>query len=83
MVVSRRKPDEEVKRLADMVQDTGNTDYVLDGVLYQNAPVKSVIVPDGNALADLEGYEVGTVAYTAGFGAMWQLSANGEWVSMI
>ena len=83
MIVPRKKPDDLTKRNVDLVQNAGNTDYVLNGTVYKNAPLKSVIVPDGSALNTLQGYEPGTIAYTAGIDAMWQLSPAGEWVSII
>lgn len=82
MLVNRKKPNDAVTRVADVVQDTGSTDYILDGKIYKNAPVKSVIVTSESDLADLIGYEVGTIAYTAGFASMWQLSAGGQWVEV-
>lgn len=82
MLKFRTHPEKD-NEYVDAVQDRGNTDYLLDGVVYKNAPTKSVMVTAETDLADLEGYEPGTVAYTAGFTAMWQLSADGTWVSMI
>ncbi len=67
----------------DVVQDRGNTDYLYDGVVYKNAPTKAVMIDSEDDLEDLTGYDPCTVAYTAGFKAMWQLSADGTWVSMI
>lgn len=79
MLITRQKPDEDVLRNADVVQDAGNTDYILDGKIVKNAPVKTVIVTAESDLASLDGYEVGTMAYTAGFGSIWQLDASGTW----
>ena len=66
----------------DRVQDAGNLDYVKDGELVRGAPLESVMVTAESDLASLTGYEPGTIAYTAGFKAMWQLSAAGQWVSL-
>lgn len=79
MLIQRKKPGESVARYLDLVQDAGTTDYILDGVVIKDAPVKTIIVTSESDLAGLEGYEPGTVAYTAGFGSMWQLDASGDW----
>lgn len=73
----------EPSKYVDVVQDTGNTDYVQDGVVYKNAPTKAILVTAQSDLANLTGYEPGSIAYTAGFKAMWQLSADGTWESII
>lgn len=67
------------------VQDMGNTDYILNGIIYQNAPTSSVLIRDESdleTLSDLD-YEPGTIAYTAGFAQMWQLNSAGTWVSLL
>lgn len=65
-------------------QTSGETDYVQDGTLNRGANAPSVMVTSADDLEDLtEIYTPGTVAYTAGFKAMWQLNAAGEWVSMM
>lgn len=63
-----------VKGLYDYVDDDGN--------LHLNNEARSVMIRTGNDLEDLDGYLPGAIAYTAGFESMWQLSADGEWVSM-
>ena len=68
--------------VADIVQDAGNTDYVLDGVVYQNAPIKTVLVASQSDLSLLEDYGPGTVAYTAGMANMWQKAPDGTWTDM-
>lgn len=59
----------------------------LDGKpIYQPTDDTLVIlmISDKSELAELlKHYPPGTVAYTAGFKAMWQLSAAGTWVSMM
>lgn len=63
---------------------TGQTDYVKDGTLHRGGNVPSVLVTAQSDLAQLpDDYPPGTVAYTAGFKALWQLSAAGEWVSIL
>lgn len=58
-------------------------DYVdSDGALHLNNESRSVMVTAESDLSSLDGYLPGAVAYTAGFGSMWQLSAAGTWESM-
>ena len=61
----------------------GSNDVVRDGVLEKDTPAASVLVTAESDLAGLPAYPAGTIAYTAGFKAMWQLSAAGEWVSIM
>ena len=51
--------------------------------LVKDTPAPSVLVSSQSDLAELPAYPAGTIAYTAGFKAMWQLSAAGEWVSVL
>lgn len=81
MLKIRTHPEKD-NEYVDVVQDRGNTDYLQGGVVYKNAPTKAVMVDSESDLSDLAGYEPGSVAYTAGFKAMWQLSADGTWVSV-
>ena len=67
----------------DVVADAGYTDYVKDGEIHEHAYCKPVMVPNEDALTLLADYEPGTVAYTAGFLAIWQKAADGTWVSVI
>lgn len=83
MIVSRERPNDPIKRISDVVQDTGNTDYILGNAIYKNSPTKSVLVTAESDLSRLSDYDPGTVAYTAGFEAMWQKDATGEWISMV
>ena len=59
------------------------TDYVKDGVLYRNAVTGSVMVESSSDLENLGEYEVGSIAYTAGYEYIWQKKADGTWASMI
>lgn len=43
---------------------------------------ESIMVADESELAELN-VEPGTVAYTAGFGNMWQLDAEGTWQTIV
>lgn len=69
--------------ILDVVSDMGNTDYVKNGIIYRDNPVKNVLVGSENDLAYLTDYEPGTVAYTAGYQAMWQKDVTGEWVDIV
>lgn len=83
MIVKRKKPEDGASLVVDLVNTEGNTDYIKDGEIVKNAPNKVVLV---TAESDLDGiadsYETGTIAYTAGFKNIWQLSAGGEWVEV-
>ena len=60
----------------------GVTDYIENVVAHNSNVMHSVMVESESDLASLDNYAVGSIAYTAGFGNMWQLSASGEWVEM-
>ena len=64
------------------ILESGMTDAVIDGVLVRDIPARAVLVTAESDLANLPSYPAGTLAYTAGFAAMWQLSAAGTWVEM-
>ena len=64
--------------------EVGLTDYVASDVLHKQVPTDSVMVGSSSDLANIkDNYSPGVVAYTAGFTNMWQLSAAGEWVSIV
>ena len=70
-------------RTARKVLDLGMIDVVdSDGVLREDVPCKGVMVTAESDLANLPDYQPGTIAFTAGFGSMWQKDASGEWTSM-
>lgn len=83
MINRRKKPNSEGTHVVDLVSTAGDTDYIKDGVIYKHSPAASVIVTAESDLAQLTNYEVGTIAYTAGFAKMWQLDASGNWISVI
>lgn len=64
------------------VQTSSEVDYVKDEKLYKGSRGASVLVTAQSDLANLSGYAPGTVAYTAGFGSMWQLDADDNWVEI-
>lgn len=57
--------------------------YVKDGVVYTGAIQDTVMVESEDDLEGLADFPVGTVAFTAGFGGMWQLAADGTWADML
>lgn len=62
----------------------GQLDYVKDDILHRGANAPSVMVNSQDDLNQLPSvYPPGTLAYTAGFKAMWQLAADGSWVSLM
>lgn len=61
----------------------GANDVVTANGLVENVMAPSVLVQSQSDLGELTDYPVGTIAYTAGFKAMWQLNALGVWVSML
>ena len=82
MICKSTDPAGSGYRISDIVQTNGNIDYVANGRLHTNTPIKSVMITAETDLALLTGYEPGTIAYTAGFGSMWQLAADGTWASI-
>ena len=65
------------------VMSGGMNDVVHGQTLVKDTPAPSVLVSAQADLAELPAYPAGTIAYTAGFKAMWQLSAAGDWVSVL
>lgn len=67
----------------NILSKIGQTDYVQNGELHRGGTAPSVMISDQTDLENLPNcYPPGTIAYTAGFKAMWQLDATGSWVSM-
>lgn len=67
-----------------LLSKIGQVDYVQDGKLHVGTNPPSIMVTAEADLANLPDiYPPGTVAYTAGFKAMWQLDADMTWVSMM
>lgn len=63
---------------------SGSTNDVCHGnLLVKDTPAPAVLVPSQSDLANLPAYPAGTIAYTAGFKAMWQLDAAGSWISVL
>lgn len=60
----------------------GDIDYVQDTKLVTGAMPSSIMISDESDLDELTEYTPGSIAYTAGFGEMWQLGADGTWVAL-
>ncbi len=64
-------------------QTSSEVDFIKNGVLYKEATASAVLVTAQSDLASLTGYAPGTIAYTAGFKNIWELSAAGTWVDVL
>lgn len=73
---------EQVDNAYPVVNTGSRTDYVKSGTLYTGSPMSLVMVESQSQLSTLEGYGPGTIAYTAGFGSMWQMDADGTWTEV-
>ena len=80
MIVKHNRRNADV--LIDVVTTAGASDYIKDGEKHINVSGLSVMVESSSDLANLTGYPPTTIAYTAGFGNMWQLDADGTWQSI-
>ena len=69
------------RQYLDIVNSRGLTSYVKNGEVVSNNAMIMVLVNDSSDLPVLSDYAPGTIAYTAGFGQMWQKSPAGEWIS--
>lgn len=84
MIVRRNKPGTSKPYNVDLVNTASNTDFLMGGKIYKNSTAHSVLVTAKSDLSSLTAkYEPGTIAYTAGFGNMWQLDAAGTWNAII
>lgn len=75
----------DVQNVHKPLKKTEYYDYIgSDGKLYKNQQSEAVLVTAESDLSEIPDiYSPGTIAYTAGWTAAWQLSAAGTWVSMI
>lgn len=70
-----------IKDYADVVNARGNVDYLQNGVIHKNADTQMVLVSSQSDLSQLTDYAPGTIAFTAGFGSLWQKAPNGTWAA--
>jgi len=61
--------------------DYNTFSYVKDGDIYKHVLPFSIMIESENDLEDLssDDYPPGSIAFTAGYVNMWQLSAAGTW----
>ena len=58
-------------------------DYIdSDSATVMDSPIKSIMITEESDLATLTEYNVGTIAFTAGFTKMYQLDADGDWINI-
>ncbi len=70
-------------RVFDFVTTLGNVDYVDgNGKIKTEVPVACVMVRSSADKSLLADYEPGTIAFTAGFAAIWQKKADGTWADI-
>lgn len=69
--------------MIDVVTNESAQDVVKDGEITRNVSVLTVLVESESDLDLLAEYEAGTIAYTAGFTAMWQMDADGNWATIL
>lgn len=60
-------------------------DYMEDGVLHMDVPMRQVVVESESDLSDLplDRYFPGSIAYTADGTGKWCLDADGVWQSLV
>ena len=75
----------DVQNVLTPVKKSDFYDYVgSNGKLYRNQETICILVTAEADLANLPDiYPPGSLAFTAGYLAMWQLSAAGTWVSLL
>ena len=79
MLIQKQKQG-QAAHVVDAVQNVGMLDYIdSDGNIRTDEKQAAVMVRNQSDLASLINYDAGTIAYTAGFGSMWQKSAAGTW----
>lgn len=63
----------------------GTVDYVKDGTLYRHQESDAVMVESADDLEmdELADYAPGTLAFTAGYQAVWQMAADGTWADLL
>lgn len=68
-----------IGNLLNMFLHNGETNTVKAGVLHRSDPPQAILVESEADLEHLGEVPAGSIAYTAGYGSMWQLSAAGSW----
>ena len=57
-------------------------DYVKNGEVNVGADASSILISAESDLQQLEGYSPGSIAHTAGYKRMWELSTDGVWTEL-
>lgn len=68
-----------IGNLLNMFLHNGATNTVKAGVLHRSDPPQAILVESQADLEHLGEVPAGSIAYTAGYASMWQLSAAGSW----
>lgn len=68
-----------IGNLLNMFLHNGATNTVKGGVLHRSDPPQAILVESQADLEHLGEVPAGSIAYTAGYSSMWQLSAAGSW----
>ena len=61
---------------------TSGLSHVVEDGAVKEVPTFSYLVSGQSDLASIEDATAGSIAYTAGFGSMWQLGLDGNWVEI-
>lgn len=64
------------------IKTIGDTDYVKNGEVFVGANASSILISAESDLQQLEGYSPGSIAHTAGYKRMWELSTDGAWTEL-
>lgn len=76
-------PKSKQGQVVDIVQNIGSTDYInSNGEIQHNEEQVAVMVRNESDLSNLTAYAPGTIAYTAGFSAIWQKGYDGNWTGV-
>lgn len=84
MAIEQRSANAYGLNIGGRRQTVSQNDYIdKNGVLIRGDNAPAVMVTGAGDLAEMAAiYPPGTIAYTAGFAAMWQLAADGSWASI-
>jgi len=58
------------------------TDYVKNGILHRGPSSNGILVESESDLSELPEYRPGTLAHTAGYVHVWEIDADGEWITI-
>ncbi len=83
MIVPKKKPTSYEPYNVDLVYTVDDMEYLKDGEVHRHSAAVSIMIPSESDLANLKDYEPGSIAFTAGYNKVWQLDAEGNWVSVV